>query len=151
VKFTAAAKTRYLEHLAAHGRPMHAADAAGVTSQCVRNHQKDDPDFHEQVQEAKERFRDKCWEHAQKLCFKGTKIKNYDREGNVISERREYPIALIQTMLKKHDPELRDRSEIDVNVKGGVLVAPAASLSSEEWEKLHGLASSRPPEGDDKP
>jgi hypothetical protein len=93
-----------------------------------------DPDFAEACLMAEHNYRDRLIEHHQNLVFEGTTKVTYDRQGNVVSEEKVYPIRLIELELKKHDEGYRDKREVDVKVSGGVLVAPSDVASIDDWE-----------------
>ena len=128
------AKGIFLAEYSQHGRIGHAAQAAGVTAQTVRRHMEVDQEFGEACIEAEHSYRDRLIEHHQNLVFEGTTKVTYDRQGNVVSEEKVYPIRLIELELKKHDEGYRDKREVDVKVSGGVLIAPPDVSSIDDWE-----------------
>jgi len=128
------AKGIFLAEYSQHGRIGHAAQAAGVTAQTVRRHMEVDQEFGEACVEAEHSYRDRLLEHHQSLVFEGTEKVSYDRNGNVVSTEKIYPIRLIELELKAHDERYRDKKELDVKVSGGVLVAPADVSSIDDWE-----------------
>lgn len=129
------AKQTFLETYQRWGRIGEAAAAAGVSTQTVRKACLEDEDFAEAVTMAEETYREKLIAHHQDLVFNGTEKISYDRNGNIVSKEQIYPIRLIELELKKHDAGYRDKQEIDVTHKGGVLVAPAEMGSIDDWEK----------------
>lgn len=137
-KFDDYAKGVFLQEFAKWGRMGESAAAAGVTTKCVRDHIDKDEDFAEAVLIVEQEYRDKLIGHHQDLLFNGVEKKTYDRQGNLISEQREYPIRLIELELKKHDEGYRDKQEVKVDHTGGVLVAPAETSSIDDWEKRFG-------------
>lgn len=137
-KFDEEAKSIFLSKYADHGRLETAATAAGVTGNTVRRHLKSDEDFAEAALHAEHTYRDKLIGHHQDLVFNGTEKVNFDRNGNVVSRETIFPIRLIELELKKHDEGYRDKREVDLNVQGGVLVAPAEVASVDDWEKKFG-------------
>ena len=128
------AKGVFLAEYGDHGRIGHAAQAAGVTAQTVRRHMEVDPEFAEACLAAEISYRDKLLEHHQNLVFEGTEKVTYDRQGNVVSTEKIYPIRLIELELKAHDERYRDKREVDMKVSGGVLIAPAEVASIDDWE-----------------
>lgn len=128
------AKGVFLAEYGEHGRIGHAAAAAGVTAQTVRRHMEHDPEFAEACVAAEHSYRDRLLEHHQNLVFEGTTKVTYDRQGNVVSEEKIYPIRLIELELKAHDERYREKRDIDVKVSGGVLIAPAEVASIDDWE-----------------
>lgn len=132
------AKQIFLEEYGKWGRMGEAASAAGVSTQTVRKALEDDEDFAESVMVQEEEYRTKLIGHTQNLIFNGVEKENYDRNGNLVSVTREYPIRLIELELKAHDERYRDKQKIDMNVSGGVLVAPAEHGSIDDWERKFG-------------
>lgn len=87
-----------------------------------------------------EEYKDKLIGHHQNLVFNGTVKESYDRNGGLVSKETIYPIRLIELELKKHDRAYREKQEIAINHTGGVLVAPAETVSVDDWEKRFGAA-----------
>jgi hypothetical protein len=54
-------------------------------------------------------------------------------QGNLAGYRRQFSDRLLELHAKRHMPEYRDKHEVDMNVKGGVLVVPAAPISTDQW------------------
>ena len=138
-KMDATMKGEFLTHFAEHGRHGSASRQIGTTMDTVKKAIRDDPEFALMVMEALECYKDKLIAHHQNLVFNGTTKTGYDRNGNVVSEEQIYPIRLIELELKKHDDGYRDKREVAVNIRGGVLVAPS-EVSVEDWEAKFGVA-----------
>jgi len=135
LKFDDEQKRIYLEALAEHGMKGAAAKTAGVSNQSVIDHMDNDPEFEEARVKAVETYQAKVITHHQTLLFEGELHEQFDRDGNITSSKRVYPIRLIELELKKVDPNYRDKQQIDVtSTTGGVLVAPA-ELTPEQWIK----------------
>lgn len=129
-----AAKGTFLEQFATHGRMGEAAAAAGVSTQTVRKAVEDDEDFAEAVMMAEESYREKLISHHQDLLFNGTEKITYGKEGQIVARERIYPIRLIELELKKHDKGYREKQEVDITHKGGVMIAPAETKTIDDWE-----------------
>jgi len=136
-KFDEESKGRFLAAYKEHGRMGDSCKAAGVTSPTVRRHLKSDIEFAEALLEAEETYKSRLISHHQDLVFNGTERTSYDRQGNVASVEKIYPIQLIAMELRKHDEGYRDKRSIDVAVTSGVMVAPP-ELTLEEWEAQYG-------------
>ena len=149
-KFDDRAKGVFLEEYRKWGRMGESAAAAGVSPQTVRKALKEDEDFAEAMVMAEHDYRDKLIGHQQNLVFNGQLKKTYDRNGNLVSEERVYPIRLIELELKKHDSGYRDKQEVDINHSGGVLVAPAEMPSIEDWETKFAKMKDVTPTGADE-
>lgn len=131
-------KLRFLSIYSKTNRMKDSAEAVGVSPHTVREHIKVDVEFGEAVVEAEQAYRDHVVALIQDLAFNGTEKVNYDRNGNVISTEKIYPIKLIEMEAKRVEPGYRDRQDLTINHTGGVLVAPSSLGSIEEWEKKFG-------------
>jgi hypothetical protein len=129
------AKQVFLETYQKWGRIGEAAAAAGVSTQTVRKACEDDEDFAEAVMMAEEAYREKLIAHHQDLVFNGTEKITYGKDGQVVAREQIFPIRLIELELKKHDKGYREKQEVDITHKGGVLVAPAEMGTIDDWEK----------------
>lgn len=125
----------FLKALAKHGLFNKAAREACVSLKAVSNLRFKDPEFEEAVMEALGEYSDKVIEHHQNLLFEGTQKETFDRNGNLVTSETIYPIRLIELELKKVDEAYRDKREVNMNVNGGVLVAPPEVESIDDWEK----------------
>ena len=134
LKFDDDAKEVYLAHLSKHGLKKYAAMAAGITIVTVNNHKENDPEFGEAVIEAMEIYHDGFMDHAMTLAREGVEVKRFNKNGDIVEERRDYPIRLIELELKRIEPGYREKQTIDLNHAGGVMIAPA-ELTPEEWIK----------------
>jgi hypothetical protein len=133
-------KARIVAEIADHGRLGTACRKNAVSMGTIKKYIEKDPEFGQAVMEANEAYKDKLIAHHQNLVFNGTVRTSYDRNGNIVSEETIYPVRLIELELKKVDPGYRDKREVDVNVKGGVMVAPS-EVSMEDWEKRYASPS----------
>lgn len=136
-KFDEIRRGIFLREMAEHGRKSTAAMAAGVSVTTANWAIKNEPEFSEAMAHCQLIYHDRIVAHHQDLLFNGVEKRRYDNKGTIIEITREYPIRLIELELKKHDDGYRDKREINMNVSGGVLIAPAG-LTIEEWEKEHG-------------
>lgn len=59
-------------------------------------------------------------------------------KGEEVGSVHKFSERLLEMQAKRHMPEYRDKSQMDVNVAGGVLVVHAPAMSREEWLKQHG-------------
>lgn len=149
IKFDDEQKIVYANALAGHGLKGRSAQTAGVCMQTVRKHLENDPDFAELVEEALETYRDKFVDHLTTLAYDGVLVKKYNKEGELIEERIDYPIRLIELEAKRVEPGYRDKQQIDINTGNtGVLLAPA-DKTPEQWvrEALEENKTKQPPPG----
>ena len=134
VKFNKRAKDKFLAHFREHGLLHLAAKAANVTTETVRNHRKDDPEFSEAYDTALEEFRDELEQEAYRRAVQGVEEDHYFK-GDHTHTTVKYSDRLMELLLKRHRPEYRDKITADVNVQGGVLLLPTNELDSKEWEE----------------
>lgn len=139
-KFDDAAKKTFLEEYSKHGRKTDSALRSGVSLECVNRALEDDPEFAEACLQAQEIYHDRLTAHIQNLIFEGTEKLTYDRNGQLVSSEKKYPIRLIEMEKKKLDAGWRDRKEqtINFNQTSGVLVVPAEVKSEDEWQEKFG-------------
>lgn len=149
-KFGDLEKGVFLDQYRQWGRMTEAAAVAGVTAGTVRDHMEKDQEFAEAVMEAEGEYKDKLLAHHQDLLFNGVEKEMYDRNGNIVSRETQYPIRLIEMELKKHDSGYREKQELEVKHKGGVLLAPAEVGSIEDWETRFNNAKNVTPDVEDK-
>ncbi len=146
IKFDDDQKAVYLSALSDHGRKGSAAIAAGVCGNTVIAHLDNDPDFAEGFAEATVAYRDKFVGHGVNLAYEGIEVRKFNKDGDLIELRRDYPIPLVVMEMKRVEPDYRDKQTIDLNATGGgVLIAPAgitpeAWIAREEEENLLKLA-----------
>lgn len=155
IKFTDKRRETFLNDLRVLGRINDCARAAGVSPQTVRNHREDDAEFNALVEEALEDYADKVRAEVHRRALEGVPIMKFhqglplmvpvrdeegneyvDEDGNPMLEpyvERVYSDRMLELLAKRVDPAFRDKSTVDMNVKGGVLVVPAP-MSADEWE-----------------
>lgn len=140
-KYDEEVRDRIAGEYAKHGRIGAASRAGNVTTSTVKRWLQERQDFAVAMAEANEAYRDKLIEHHQNLVFNGTVKETYDRQGRLVGKETIYPIRLIELELKKHDEGYRDKREVDMNVRGGVMIAPAETKSVDDWEARFGPQS----------
>ena len=141
--FTESKKAVFLAAFAQFGRISHAADAADISTPTVIRARRADPEFEAAVQIAQIRYNDRVKE----AVYEGGVIgiyepiigREYNSDGKpikdkVVAYRRNLLPQLTILEAKRTDPEYRDKQQIDMNIRGGILEVPA-TLSAEEWEK----------------
>jgi hypothetical protein len=137
IKFDDAAKRTFLEHFAKTNRLMEACAVAGVTRHCVHDHQRNDPDFAEAYEDAKQRYRDSLHQHAEDLIFNGVEkpVIGGRNKDIIIATTVEYPIPLLQMELKRVDPDYKDRQVVENTGGGSGVVLIPAHMDAEDWIK----------------
>ena len=140
VKFTAAARKRFLEVLRETGLFCRAAEAVNMNPESIRLRRKADPELEADCQLSLECFRETLEAEIFRRGVSGTD-KPVFYQGVECGSIREYSDRLLELMAKRHIPEYRDKGQVDLNVSGGVLVVPSEATTSKEWEDEHGGAA----------
>jgi hypothetical protein len=140
VKFDDTQKGIYLNHLRQFGRKMQAALAAGVSADCVLRHIEVDAEFAAAREEAMAQYSDRVQQLAWKLMNGVEKpIIGVDKGTSfVIGKEMIHATNLLAMEMKKTNPEYKERSEVNLNSGGGVIIAPAG-ISSEDFAKQEEL------------
>ena len=132
IKFDYPLKLRFLEEMLRHGKRMLAAATCDISMQTVRDHIKIDPDFATLFDEVLQERADRVTRQLEEEALAGFKEPIFDREGNKVGEKQVYETPLRLAMLRRYDPEYKDRSEVVHGGVVGVLIAPA-QLSPQQW------------------
>lgn len=136
IKFDDTQKGIYLNHLRQFGRKQQACAAAGVGLDTVARHIENDPEFANAREEALAAYADVVQQLAWKL-MSGVKkpIVGGQFKDEIITHELVHATNLLAMEMRKTDPAYKDRSEVDMNHKGGgVLVAPPG-ISAEDFVK----------------
>lgn len=132
LKFTPPVLTRVFNELANCGVMRTACAAAEVSvTQFSRLR-----GVHEEIDKftllALEFYRDRIRETVHNRAIEGWDEPVY-YQGRKVGKVHKFSDRLLEMQAKSHCPEYRDRSEVDVNVTGGVLVIHCPDLSREDW------------------
>lgn len=114
----------YLKVLEKTGKPVISARAAGICMQTVRNHREMDHEFKEEEDEVLALHAERIVDELVGSFVKGEKQGIYNKDGDKVGEKTVFETAGRVTVLKKYDHSFREKADIDVNIGGGVLVAP---------------------------
>lgn len=134
VKFDDVAKERYLEVLRTTGRKWMAEDAAGIVHSTADRHYQDDPEFQQAVDSALAEYSTRGIVKIEREAIEGHEEFTYDKDGNLIKERRVFETRLREMFLKKHDPGYQEKQQLEVSAKPGCVVVPA-TLAPGDWER----------------
>jgi hypothetical protein len=136
IQFDDLNKLLFLKEIAKTGQFMAATQSCGVSSSTVRKHLKDDPEFNEAYMDARETYKDIVISVAQKLALEGIDepmIGGRNRD-EVVAYKKVYATNILAMEMKRVDPGYKDKSQVDLNVRSGVLLLPEGK-SMEDWEK----------------
>lgn len=135
-------KAKAIKAYAETGRVGLAAAAAGVSRQAILNHLRDDPDFQEAWQDAKDDYASRIQLAYYQRGVVGTpkpivgRVAK-DRDG-IIGYELSRSDSVLLAMGKAFMPELYgDRLQVEANVTGGVLVV-GAPMTMDVWAAKHG-------------
>ena len=148
VPFTSDRKEQYLELFRTHpelgGRKYLCAEAVGVSGSTIDYHVKNDPEFAQALEDARQAWID---EHLFSAALKrardgverpiiGGKFKD-----EIITYEKVYSDAMMLAMLRAHKPEFKDKDGSGMSQSGsggGVLIVPGAPATINEWQNQFG-------------
>ncbi len=134
IDFTDELKVKFINLYAQYGVKFKCAKACGITPYAVTRHEKTDPDFKEAVEWARLVFCDSIEETIIDRAIHGWDEPVYSqRLGTQIGSIRRFDNKLLELLAKRHIAAFRDKQQVDVNVTGGVLVAPSSPAEPQEW------------------
>jgi predicted transcriptional regulator len=136
IKFDSRAKELFLADYTKYGLKNRAAKLAGVHPDTVDEHAKGDPEFGDRVKQAYQDYRESLEKAAFERAVEGVETEVFSA-GVMVGTKRVFSDRLHELMLKRHIPEFREKSTVDVNHQGGVLVVPGSSADADKWRKEH--------------
>jgi hypothetical protein len=146
LKFDDVAKQRFLEALFETGLKCVALDAAGVSRATMERHYEDDPEFQEAYDVAMEEYSARGVKKIEREALEGHQELTYDREGNLVKERRVFETRLRERFLEAHDPRYHPKQKIEHSGEvGGIAIVPGVAALS-DWEaavQQHDRASAK--------
>lgn len=129
----------FLDVLADTGLKKNSAERAGLSYMTVLRLEKQDEEFKTMVHEAMESYRESLQREAHRRAVDGWDEPVFSQKlGTQIGTVRKYDSKLLELMLKRHVPEFREKFEGEIKVTGGVLVAPLAAATAEDWAAKFG-------------
>lgn len=130
---------RFFGHLEKNGVLYRAAELAGLSYQTINRLKKDDEDFKALVNEAMQVYREVLEQEAHRRAVTGWDEPVFSQKtGEKIGTVKRYDSKLLELMLKRHIPEFREKFEGEIKISGGVLIAPVAPVSVDDWLQQHG-------------
>ena len=148
VPFTSDRKEQYLELFRTHpdlgGRKYLCAEAVGVSGSTIDYHVKNDPEFAQALEDARQAWID---EHLFSAALKrardgverpiiGGKFKD-----EIIAYEKVYSDSMMLAMLRAHKPEFKDKDGSGMSQSGsggGVLIVPGAPATITDWQNQFG-------------
>jgi hypothetical protein len=136
---TPEAVTKVLNNLANLGVMYTACIGTGMSLPSFDRIKKDNKELLELVAIAKTIYAEKVSHAVHCRAINGW-LEPVFYQGDEVGYVRKFSDRLLEMQAKRHCPEYRDRSQMDVNVGGGVLVVHKSNMSKEEWLKAYGEA-----------
>jgi hypothetical protein len=135
IKFDDRRKAKYLAELAATGRKWSAEQAAGVARSTVDAHLENDPDFAEALEDALAEYSTPKIIQIEKELCEGFPEYTYDRDGNLIKEKRNYETRLREKFLERYEPEYHPKHKVEHSGEiGGIALIPGVAALG-DWEQ----------------
>ena len=123
---------RYLHEVSRTGQLVASAYRVGVSYDSTLR-ARENPDYQKAVNEALDRYRDVIDAEIRRRGIEGSQEPVF-YQGRIVGWVLKFSDALLIAHAKAHDPRYRDRSEIDVTHKGGVMAVPLTP-SAPDWER----------------
>lgn len=137
VVFDDAAKTAWLEAFRQSGKITVACRETGVHRQTVLRHREKDEEFEAAFDLMLELHAEAVVHRLESDALDGFHNDVFNaKTGDVIGSKLTYETPLRVAMLKRFDPNYKDRSEVDINHSGKVIAAPPRVGSIEEFQKI---------------
>ena len=138
VKFTDDLKKRYVLLLSQYGIKYKCAKGVGVSPVTTRLHEREDEEFAEACEFALDIFRASLEETVIDRAVHGWDEPVFSQKlGTQIGVIKKFDNRLLELLVKRHIPAFREKQQVDINITGGVLVAPSGPQKAEDWEKKH--------------
>lgn len=135
-KFTPDRVEKFLTRLSEHGVMKLACAQVGISSKCINDHRKSDPEFNEQVLQAIEIYEGMVEATITTQAIGGAVDEKFDKEGNCISRRVTYEQQLRAIILKKVNKDYNLVEKQQIGVVGGIVAIPAPQESTESWDDI---------------
>jgi hypothetical protein len=130
---------KFLTHLAKTGLILQSAESCGLSYVTVNRLKKDEPVFKEMCDEAMEAYVESLEAAAHSRAVDGWEEPVFSQKlGTEIGRIQRFDSRLLELMLKRHRPEFREKFEGEIKVSGGVLIAPIAAATPEQWAQQFG-------------
>lgn len=131
IAFTQQVTADILNHIVNYGVIAHACLSKGVSSRTLDELVKAYPGLAALKDEAKDLYRDKVSRTVHNRAIDGW-LEPVFYKGSLIGFVRKFSDRMLELQAKRYVPEYRDKSAVDVNVAGGVLVVNSKDISDKE-------------------
>lgn len=148
VPFTSERKEQYLELFRTHpdlgGRKYLCAEAVGVSGSTIDYHVKNDPEFAQALEDARQAWIDEhLFSAALKRARDGVErpILGGKFKDEIITYEKVYSDSMMLAMLRAHKPEFKDKDGSGMSQSGsggGVLIVPGAPATINDWQNQFG-------------
>lgn len=122
----------YFEHLSITNRILESADLLHIPYSTIVHLRVHSEEFRTREEEAKLRYQDLLKRELHRRSVEGIP-KGVYYQGQRVDEELQYSDRLLELHIKANCPEYREKSNVDLNLKGGVLAVPMIAQSEEEW------------------
>lgn len=136
-KFDADLRQRFLTLYRLTGQLQRAARETGISPTTVRDLKKKDPAFLAAMDEAYEDFKEGLEKELLRRAIMGWEEPVY-QQGQLAGTVRKYDARLLELAVKRHIPEYKEKTQVEVTAKPGLLAVPTRE-SEEDWEKRHAV------------
>lgn len=131
IAFTQQVIADILNHIVNYGVITHACMSKGVSSRTLEELVKQYPALMDLKDEAKNLYRDKVSRAVHNRAIEGW-LEPVFYKGSLVGFVRKFSDRMLELQAKRYIPEYRDRSAMDVNVAGGVLVVNGEGIPDKE-------------------
>lgn len=142
-KWTPTARAIFLERFAQTGVWYHSAHDAGLCGDTVRHYMKTDKSFAEEVERARQAYRELLENAAHRRAVHGVPrpIIGGRNKDQVVAIETVYSDGLLQFLMRANDREkYGDQVKVDNTHRGGVLVVSPNVTDSTSWEQMAALS-----------
>ncbi len=141
----AVAKTKreaFLRNLEETGLSLKSARLAGAQLRALQRYKETDPEFRDAWSDALAGFRESLEQELYRRAVEGV-LEPVFYKGVQIGTIRRFSDKLLEMLVKANDPRKYGRQQIDVDVRGGVMMLHAPAMTADQWVETHTI---EPPE-----
>lgn len=131
IAFTKKIIANILNHIVNYGIIVDACVSSGVSYRNWEQLCKQFPDLNALKDEAKELYREKISRAVHNRAIEGW-LEPVFYKGGLVGYIRRFSDRMLELQAKRHIPEYRDKSAVDMNVAGGVLVVNSGDIQDKE-------------------